>query len=271
MICCGCRMAISSPAGIVSARRPAAWRKSSRGPQLLVIFALLIVWQIAAVVGQLGAVPTPVDVARAIIGIAVSGSIWEPLMRTLTAWASSLVLAVIVGVVIGFALGISRFAYRLTVFALDFLRTIPALVLVPLVVLLYGSGLESTILLAFFGAVWAVIMQTIYGTRDIDPTARQTFRSFRVRPLDTVKSLIIPSAMPYIATGIRLAAAICLLVTISAQIVIPAGGLGEQILASLLGGAITEMYAYIFLCGALGTAVNATFSKLEARALAWHP
>jgi ABC-type nitrate/sulfonate/bicarbonate transport system permease component len=264
-------MAISSPAAVAAGRRPAVRGLSSRITQLVVIVVLLVLWQITATLGRLGAVPTPVDVAQAMIAIFVDGSVWAPLGATLVAWALSLMLAVLVGVVVGFPLGVSRVAYRLTVFALDFLRTIPALVLVPLVVLLYGSGMESTVLLAFFGAVWAVIMQTIYGALDVDPTARQTFLSFRVRPWVTVRFLLIPSAMPYIATGIRLAAAICLLVTISAQIVIPAGGLGEQILTSQLGGAVSEMYAYIFICGALGVGVNGAFSKLEAKALAWHP
>jgi len=254
------------------ARRLLAGRWGSPlAAQLAVVASLLVIWQITARLGALGAVPTPVEVGRALLAIFASGAVWEPLGTTLAGWAISLLLAVVVGIVVGFPLGTSRLAYRLSVFTLDFLRTIPALVLVPLVVLLYGSGLESTILLAFLGAVWAVIMQTIYGARDVDPTALQTFMSFRVRRWDTVRFLLVPTALPYIATGVRLAAAICLLVTISAQIVIPAGGLGEQILTAQLGGAVPTMYAYIFLCGALGVGANAAFGKLEAKALAWHP
>jgi ABC-type nitrate/sulfonate/bicarbonate transport system permease component len=245
--------------------------KSARVAQPAVIIALLLLWQLAASIGGLGAVPTPIDVAGALITIVAEGTIWEPLTTTLSSWATSLMLAIVVGVVVGFPLGASRLAYRLTVFTLDFMRTIPALVLVPLVVLIYGSGVESTILLSFVAAVWAVIMQTIYGARDVDPVARDTFKSFQVGRGDTVKLLFLPTALPYIATGIRLSAAICLLVTISAQIVIPAGGLGEQILITQLGGAIAEMYAYIILCGILGVCVNASFGWLEAKALAWHP
>lgn len=248
----------------------APWR-SAGFTQILVVAALLLAWQAAASAGAVGAVPTPTDVAVAIVGIVVDGSVFPPLAETIASWALSLALSIGIGVVVGFPLGASRIAYRMSVFTLDFLRTIPALVLVPLVVLLYGSGLESTVLLATFGAVWAVIMQTIYGAHDIDPVARETFRSFRVRRWDTVVSLLIPTALPYIATGVRLAAAICLLITISAQIVIPAGGIGEQILTMQLGGAIAQMYAYIVLCGFLGVTVNAVFGRLERWALAWHP
>lgn len=256
------------PGKVIRGPRPRSIKLLSQ----LGVFALILgIWQIAAMSGQLGAVPTPLIVGGAVLSLIVDGSVWLPLAETLISWFVSLVLAVVIGVLLGFPLGISKVAYRLSVFTLDFLRTIPALVFVPLVVLLYGSGIESTILLAFVGAVWAMIMQTIYGARDMEPVARDTFRSFKVRRWDTVRHLLIPTALPYIATGIRLAAAICLLISISAQIVIPAGGFGEQIVASQLGGAIAQMFAYIFLCGVLGVGIDAAFAYFERRVLAWHP
>lgn len=190
---------------------------------------------------------------------------------TMLSWAISFAIAVVLGVLIGFPLGMSNLAYRLTSFLLDFLRTIPALVLVPLVVLLFGSKLPSTVLLASFAAVWAVMMQTIYGARDVDPQARDAFKSFRVRASDRFFLLLLPSAAPYIATGIRLAAAICLLVTISAQIVIPADGIGKSIVLAGLADANATMYAYILLSGVLGLVINAVFERLESVVLKWHP
>lgn len=244
---------------------------AQRVSQLGVIGLVLGVWQVAAVAGQLGAVPTPLVVADAVLGLVVNGSVWGPLAETLASWFISLLLAVVIGMVVGFPLGVSRVTYRLSVVTLDFMRTIPALVFVPLVVLLYGSGLQSVTLLAFFGAVWAMIMQSIYGARDLDPVARDTFRSFGIRRWDTVTQLLIPTALPYMATGIRLAAAICLLISISAQIVIPAGGFGEQIVLHQLGGALPQMFAYIVLCGVLGMVIDSTFRWFERRVLAWHP
>src|SRR3954465_15649489 len=116
MTCSGCQMAISSPAAVAAGRRPAVRGLSSRITQLVVIVFLLVLWQITATLGRLGAVPTPVDVAQAMIAIFVDGSVWAPLGATLVAWALSLMLAVLVGVVVGFPLGVSRVAYRLTVF-----------------------------------------------------------------------------------------------------------------------------------------------------------
>ncbi|WP_460772980.1 ABC transporter permease [Microbacterium sp. GXF7504] len=231
---------------------------------------LLVAWQAAAAGGRVGAVPTPVEVGVALGGIFLDGSVWAPLGITLGSWAISFAIAACVGVVIGFALGLSRLAYRMTAPVLDFCRTIPPLALIPLIVLMFGTGMESTVWLATFAAVWAIMLQTIYGVRDVDPVARDTYRSFRVRRLDVLGLLVLPSAAPYIATGLRLAAAICLLLTLSVQIVIAAPGIGQQIVVTQLGGAIPQMYAYIVLAGLLGVGLNAVFVSAERAALSWH-
>lgn len=235
------------------------------------IVLLLLLWQVAASGGRLGAVPVPTGVATALAGIFVDGSVWGPLGITMTSWAISFVAAAVLGVVIGFPLGASRLAYRMSSFLLDFCRTIPALALVPLAVLMFGTSIQSTVLLATFGATWAVLLQTVYGVRDVDPVARETFRSYRVRRSDVLSRLILPTAAPYLATGLRLAAAISLLLTLSVQIVIAAPGIGQQIVLTSLGGAVDKMYAYIVLSGVLGIAINAAFVRIERAVLRWHP
>ncbi|MFV0319216.1 MAG: ABC transporter permease [Microbacterium sp.] len=235
------------------------------------IALLLVGWQLAASGGGLGAVPVPTDVAIALVGIFANGSVWVPLGITMGAWAISFAASAIVGIGVGFPLGASRLAYQSSVFLLDFCRTIPALALVPLVLLMFGTRIQSPILLASFGAVWAVLLQTIYGVRDVDPVARDTYRSYRVRRRDVLTRLILPTAAPYIATGLRLSAAICLLLTLSVQIVIASPGIGQQIVLTSLGGAVAKMYAYIVLAGILGIALNAAFVALERVMLRWHP
>lgn len=264
--------AVASPAQRLSwTTKRLSPRFRALSSQVLVFAVLIAAWWIASASGNLGAVPSPPQVVTAFISEVVTGTLWYPLGMTMLSWAISFAIAVVLGVLIGFPLGMSNLAYRLTSFLLDFLRTIPALVLVPLVVLLFGSKLPSTVLLASFAAVWAVMMQTIYGARDVDPQARDAFKSFRVRASDRFFLLLLPSAAPYIATGIRLAAAICLLVTISAQIVIPADGIGKSIVLAGLADANATMYAYILLSGVLGLVINAVFERLESVVLKWHP
>jgi ABC-type nitrate/sulfonate/bicarbonate transport system permease component len=235
------------------------------------VVVMLLIWQVAAAAGGLGAVPTPVDVGAALVGLFASGEVWLPLGVTLVAAAVAFAISTAIGGALGFLLGASNLAYRLSAFLLDFCRTIPALGLMPLIVLVFGAKMQGTVVLAVVGAVWAVLLQTIYGVRDVDPVARDSFRSYRVRRVDVVFRLVLPSAAPYIATGLRLAAAVALLITLSAEIIIPSPGIGQQIMLTQTGGAIAEMYAYIVLAGLLGVGVNAAFVSLERVALAWHP
>lgn len=262
-------MAVARPRA--NPRRPRSPQLSRMAPRVGFVLLALAVWQAFAAGGRLGAVPSPVEVGGALGGLFASGGVWAPLAITLAAWAVSFVLSVAVGFAIGFPLGASRLAYRMSAFTLDFLRTIPTLALVPLVILLFGSGAPSTVLLAFFGAVWAVALQTIYGIRDVDPVARDTYRAYRVGRRDRLLLLTLPSAAPYVATGLRLAAAISLLLTLSAEIVIPAPGMGQQIVLAQLGDAVPQMYAYVVLSGLVGVGINAAFVALEHAVLSWHP
>src|SRR5690625_6120964 len=172
-------MTVSSAITVSRKIRPRKGR--SRTNQVLVIVGLLVLWQTFATIGSLGAVPTPIEVTLAFGSLIVEGTMWSPLGETMLSWGLSLAAAIIVGIAVGFPLGVSRIAYRMSALTLDFLRTIPALVLVPLVALLYGAGIESVVVLAFLAAVWAVIMQAIYGVHDVDAVAGGTFRSLRGR------------------------------------------------------------------------------------------
>nr|WP_274636195.1 ABC transporter permease [Microbacterium bovistercoris] len=252
-------------------------RRISTGARLGVLLkigfvvVMLLIWQVAAAAGGLGAVPTPIDVGIALARLIGTGEVWTPLGITLAAAAIAFVISAVIGMAVGFLLGASSLAYRLSAFLLDFCRTIPALGLMPLIVLVFGAQMEGTIVLAVVGAVWAVLLQTVYGVRDVDPVARDSFRSYRVRRRDVILRLVLPSAAPYIATGLRLAAAVVLLITLGAEIIIPSPGIGQQIMLTQSGGAIDEMYAYIVLAGLLGVSINAVFVAVERLVLAWHP
>ena len=83
-------------------------------------------------------------------------------------------------------------------------RPIPSVALIPLAVLVYGSGLESKVFLAAFASTWPLLMQTIYGVQDVDPIAADTARSYGFSRAAAPGARDLPSAVPYIATGVRI-------------------------------------------------------------------
>ena len=156
-------------------------------------------------------------------------------------------------------------------FTIDFLRTIPPVALIPLVLLVYGATPKMAFVLIVFGSTWPVLLQAMYGVHQVDPAARDVARAYRLRRRDRIRFLIVPSAAPFIATGIRLAATISLLLAIGAELLGGAPGIGASITLQEQNGDIPGMWVYVVLAAVLGVIVNLALIGLERRILTWHP
>ncbi|MFJ6742435.1 ABC transporter permease [Streptomyces sp. NPDC091279] len=196
---------------------------------------------------------------------------WSALGDTLTGWALGLALAVAAGVCAGVLLGVVPCLREVTASTIEFLRPIPSVALIPLAVLLYGTALPSVLLLVVYAAFWQVLLQTLHGVQDVDPVAEETARAYRLSTWARVRHLLWPTALPYVMTGVRLAASVALILAVTAELVIGAPGLGQRIAVAQASQAVPEMYALIVVTGLLGLVVNVGARAVERRALAWHP
>jgi ABC-type nitrate/sulfonate/bicarbonate transport system permease component len=174
-------------------------------------------------------------------------------------------------VLLGMAIGSSAVLHAASYAVVEFLRPIPSVALIPLVVLVLGTGMQSKVFLATFAASWPILVATIYGVRDVEPVALETARSYRARPHTRLLSVVLPSAVPYLATGLRVASSTALILCVTAELVIGAPGLGQSIAVAQSGGDYTLMYALIIATGILGMLLNLVFVALEGRLLRWHP
>ena len=114
----------------------------------------------------------------------------------------------------------------------DFLRPIPAVVLIPLAALLLGPGLRMNVTLIAYAAAWPVLLNTIYGLDDVDPLAKETLRAFGFGRIAVIRRVCLPSAAPFIVTGIRLASSVAIVVSIGVGVVtgrIDGNGIGAFI------------------------------------------
>jgi ABC-type nitrate/sulfonate/bicarbonate transport system permease component len=200
-----------------------------------------------------------------------TGAFWTAVGQTLRGWSLSLLCAFAAGTVLGVLIGSLPWLRAVTASTIEFLRPIPSVALIPLAVLQFGNRLGSTLLLAVYAAFWQVLVQVLYGVRDVDPVARDTAAAFRLRPWHRVRYLTWPTALPYALTGLRLAAAVALILTVTAELIIGAPGLGNQIGLAQAGGAVAPLYALVFVTGLIGVAVNVAARWLERALLPWHP
>jgi ABC-type nitrate/sulfonate/bicarbonate transport system permease component len=200
-----------------------------------------------------------------------TGELWRAVGDTLQGWALGLGIAAVVAIPVGMLLGSSRIGYRSMRAVIEFLRPIPSVALIPLAVLVYGTGLQSKVFLAVYASFWPILVQAIYGVQDVDPVAMDTAKSFGFGRLERLRRVTLPSSLAYIATGLRISAAVSLILCVTAELVIGAPGLGREINIARQGGATDVMYALIIVTGLLGWLINAAFVFVEKRVLHWHP
>jgi ABC-type nitrate/sulfonate/bicarbonate transport system permease component len=190
---------------------------------------------------------------------------------TLEGWALGLGIAAALAIPLGVVIGSSRLLYRSVRGVIEFLRPVPSVALIPLAILIYGSGLKSSVFLAAFASFWQLIVQVLYGVQDVDPVATDTARSFGFSGPQRLLRVTLPSSLPYIATGLRLASVVSLILTVTAELIIGSPGLGKSIDLARSGGDVRLMYALIFATGILGVILNQGFLQCERRVLHWHP
>ena len=251
--------------------RAAVWWRGLIG---VVIFLLLV-----EVLGLTGVIPRSVlPLMSTVLGHAAqllgNGRFLADLGATLVAWAVGLALAVVIGVPLGVLLGSLPGVRVATRAVVEFLRPIPSVALILLVSLVIGPGLRMSVTLIVYGAIWPVLYNTIAGLDDVDPVAKETHRAFGFSRLDTIRMVSLPSAAPFIATGIRLASSVAIILDIGAGYItgrINGAGLGAFIADYSSGaGNLPVILAATLWAGLLGLVLDRAIVGTEHRLLRWN-
>jgi NitT/TauT family transport system permease protein len=205
-------------------------------------------------------------------GLLVDAEFLGQVAGTIQAWAIGLGIAMAIAIPLGVALGSSQRTYLASITTIEFLRPIPSVALIPLAILLLGRDLDMKASLVAYASVWSILFNTVYGMREVDPVAKDTARVFGYGRLAVLWKVSLPSAAPFIYTGIRIAAAIALILAISTELIAGGSdGIGTWMLAmSQTGVDRTYLYAGIVVAGLLGLAINGVLVALEGRLFGWH-
>ncbi|MGW2152085.1 ABC transporter permease [Nonomuraea sp. NPDC001699] len=215
--------------------------------------------------------PPATRILGALAAELATSAFWIALGETMRGWALGLAVAFCAAVAAGVLIGTVPGLRALTGSTVEFLRPIPSVALVPLATLLFGASLGSTLLLVVYAAFWQVLVQVLYGVAAVDPVAHDTARSYGLSAWSRIRHLVWPTALPYVMTGLRLAAAVAFILAVTAELVIGSPGLGAEIQVAQSSGAVPTVYALIVVAGCVGIVVNAAVRLLERRVLAWHP
>ncbi|GAA1613103.1 ABC transporter permease [Nonomuraea maheshkhaliensis] len=204
------------------------------------------------------------------VALPLDHEFWTHIGATLAACGIGLLIAVFTAVPAGLLLGSVPAVERAVRPLLEFLRPIPALALTPLAIFLWTENQDAKIALIVYASWWPLLINTMYGLAEVDPLAKQTLRSFGFGPLAVLLRVCLPSTAPFIATGLRIAVSITLIVAVSVEIVAGGmSGIGTFIAQAGSANDVERMLAGTLWTGVLGMAANALCGMAERHLFPW--
>lgn len=235
--------------------------------------ALLVLWELAAQTGLLprALLPAPSAVARAALEGAVHGDLLQHLAVSALRAGAGLLLGGLAGLLLGLATGLSRSLQLLIDGPVQMLRAIPALALVPLVILWLGLGEAAKLFIVAVTVLFPVYLNTFHGVRSVDPALLEMAQVYRVRGWRLYREVVLPGALPSILVGLRFALGMSWLVLIVAESIGATSGLGYVAMNAREFMQMEPLVLTILLWAVLGKLTDAGARWLERWLLPWQP
>lgn len=253
------------------ARRPRALRPPARASGVALILALLALWEASARLGWVGSENWPPFsrvLAAARDGLA-GGELAGPLLSTLGRMLAGYAVGCGLGVALGLLLGVNRWARYLVAPLVEAIRPIPIPAIVPPLILFLGIDDALKVFVVALASFFPALINTMAGVLGVDDVLVQTARTFRVGPWRTLFAVVLPAALPAIASGLRVALGLALVVTVIAEMIAGSAGMGYAIVQMQYAMRPDAMYAAVLLLALTGYALNRLFLAAEARLIPW--
>ncbi len=245
---------------------------SSALGRTVALLAALVVWHLFAMgPGHAAGIPTPIATFQNWFTKLGTGDYWSALGNTLWTALLGLLVTAAIAIPLGLIIGAVRVFDRSTRLLIDFFRFIPAIALLPLILLLFGSTRPMAIVLIVIGAIWPLLVQATYSVKEISPIMRNVSKAFHLKMSDRLRYVYAPATMPFLFTGFRIAATISLLMAISAEFLGGADGLGRRLFQALQINDPVSIFVYALTTALLGVGLSSALLYLQNKVLFWHP
>ncbi|MGZ5826443.1 MAG: ABC transporter permease [Croceibacterium sp.] len=240
------------------------------------IVILLLLWEVLPRIITMKAgtklfFTTPSQVVGTLWRLFSTGAIWEPLGVSASGFALGLGLSIVVGLPLGVLIGRSRtLNAMLDPFVTAFNAT-PRLVFLPLVMLWFGLGLWTKVVIVFLGALFPILINTYEGVRNADRTLINVVRSFGASEWDVARLVVVPNAMPYIIAGLRLAIGRAVLGVVVAEFFGSESGLGVMMVQAAGRYQVDVVFSGLIVFAVLSLVLTWMVQLLENRLSGWRP
>ena len=234
---------------------------------------VLGLWQGLVAAGVLDALffPPPTTLVSTFRRLAQTGELWTQLSATLSRMTLGFTFGFAAGLVSGVAMGTIGPVRRCLEPIISALYTTPKMSLLPMVMLLFGVGDTSRILLISLGAFIMLAMNTFDAIRSVNPAYIELASSYGASRWMLLRKVYIPAGLPQVFTGMRLSAGRALMVTVAIELISCPDGLGSMIWMAWQTFATEKLYVGVILAASMGAILHNSLRFLERRLIPWKP
>ena len=239
---------------------------------VIFLFAVMMLWEAASRLELINPLffPAMSKIVDAFLQLIISGEIPRQILTSLKRAGAGYLLAAIVCIPLGIAMGISQRLHQALEVTIEFCRPIPPPVVIPLAILFLGLGDGMKIFVIFFSSAWPILFNTFDGVRNIDRVLLDTGRTFGISRARSIVKIRLPAAAPQIMTGLRISLGVTLILVVISEMIGSSDGIGYFILEAQRRFKVVQMYAGMLALAVLGYGLNQLFFVFHNRVLAWH-
>ena len=237
------------------------------------VLVFVAVWQLAAfrrLVPELF-LPGPMDIANAFGAYIAKGQIWPDMWISGQELMYGFALSIVVGLPVGMLMG----WYRRLNEALDpfvtFFYSIPRVALTPLLIVWFGIGINSKIAVVLLGAIFAIVINTAAGVRNLDPALIKAARSFGASDAQLFRTIVLPGSVPFILTGLRLGLGHALTGVVVGELVAAQAGVGMMMATAGATFQTSKVFVGLVIFAVWGLVMTNILSRIEQRFQSWKP
>jgi len=239
------------------------WRGTVR--TIVLIVGLLVFWELMYLVVGDVAMRSPWQTLRATAVMAQSDWFWPHVDNTMRAFAAALAIAVLLGLVIGFALGLHRLSAEAMEPMLVALYSIPKITLYPIILLVFGLGMSAKVAFGAIHGIIPVALFTLGAVRGTRPIFVKTGRVMRLGRSAMVRTILFPAAVPEIFTGLRVGFSLTLIGTVLGEMFASQHGLGHLLMNAISLYNVDVIMSVTFLLVTFAAVVNGILLAIDRR------
>lgn len=235
------------------------------------VLVACLLWEAVRFLGVIDArdLPSLRDVGTTLVVGFLEGPLLSATLSTLLAWLTGLLIATMLGAVLGLWFGLSSLADSLSRPFVEFLRPIPSAALIPIALVTLGLGFDMQVALIVFASVWPVLFLFKAGVEGTDPRYFDVGKIVGLSRREQTVKIVVVNALPSLATGVRTAAAIALILAVTVELVTGQPGIGAYLGQQRLAGQLPGVWAGVFLAGFLGYLINTMLGVVERKIFRW--